>query len=203
MRPAPCIRSGVLACVGLALSACGHSAPTRFLTLDALPPASAAAAAYAGPSVRIDSVRIPAELDRPELVRELGANRLEVDDFDHWGAPLGQLMRTALTRDLLARLPAGRVVFPDAPGLPATIEVDVDVLALSEAAGRLSMDVSWTTSRLAEHGAASGPVPLSHDLRLSTSAPATGAADHAAALSALLAQLADAIALQLTAAPPA
>ena len=79
----------VLSLVALSLAGCGHSPPTRFYTLDPVAPPSPQA--YAGPALRIGQVYVPAVLDRSELVREPGAGQLKVDDFDHWGAPLGQL----------------------------------------------------------------------------------------------------------------
>jgi uncharacterized lipoprotein YmbA len=46
------------------LVACGTSPPTRFFTLDAAPPATAPASAYAGAPLRVVAVNIPPALDR-------------------------------------------------------------------------------------------------------------------------------------------
>lgn len=179
-----------------------RSAPISFLTLDPVAPGSLSASIYAGPPVRIDSVVIPAELDRPELVREFAANQLQVDDSAHWSAPLGQLVRTTLTRDMLARLPAGEVVFPGAPAPAPSLDIAVEVLAVSEGSGQLSIDVGWTAiARAALSRAiqtATPPVaPVGRQLHLSAPLAGSSASAHAAALSALVAQLADAMAAQL------
>ena len=96
-------------CMGLA--ACGHSDPTRFFTLDALPPT--APTAYAGPPLRVRAVHIPPALDRAELARETSPGEVSVDDFAHWAAPLGQTARQVLTEDLAARLPSGEIGPPN------------------------------------------------------------------------------------------
>lgn len=183
----------------LALAACAGAA-TRFHTLDPAPPAARAAAdpAYVGPPVRLDAVHIPAIFDRPELVRQTSANTLAVSDLDHWGAPLGELMRRTLTQNLAVRLPAGRVVFPDAPKPADARGLVVDILALTPSEGEVRMDASWTLLP-ARRVPATPLAALLHQrtVRLSTPASARDVSGNAAELSALLGQLADQIALDL------
>ena len=128
------------------LAACGRSAPTQFYTLRAMPPASAIQAAPTVP-IRIARVEVPGTLDRPEIVREHANNQVKVDDLSQWWAPLGQLMRTTLIEDLIKRLPNGRVVPTDAPKPAATVDVSVEIVAVHETAGTLSIDVTWTQTR--------------------------------------------------------
>lgn len=135
------------AAVGLlTLTACGHSPETRFFTLAPTAPGRAAAA-FAGPALRLDHVTIPPALDRPELVREYAAEQLKVDDFSHWGAPLGELMRATLVEDLTARLPAGRVVPASAPKLDGAVDLVVEVSSVHEGGGRVIADVDWILTR--------------------------------------------------------
>lgn len=200
-------RLQVVAALACGLPAACASAPTRSFVLEPTP-ASAPVAATAGVRpVRIDSVHLPAWLDRPELVRQVGAEELRIDDFARWGAPLAQLARRTLTQDLVARLPQGAVVFPDSPSPDGAVGVVVDVLALSREADRVVMDVSWTAvPPPAPRGSGPTAPPMSavpHPLHLSApAAPAEAPGAPAADLSALLAKLADAIAADAIAAPP-
>ena len=130
--------------VGLALLAgCAQSPPTQFFTLDALASAAPVRGA-AGRPIRIDHVTIPAVMDRPEMVREHAAAQLKVDDFSHWGAPLGDLMRATLVEDLAGRLPAGRVLPAGLPKLDGAADIAVEVNAIHERPGSIALDVDWT-----------------------------------------------------------
>ncbi|HUB91098.1 MAG TPA: PqiC family protein [Dyella sp.] len=172
-----------------ALTACGHSPPTRYVTLNAEPVIAPRVATQMQP-VQLTAVHIPAELDRPEVVTQDAANRLTIHDTDRWGAPLGQMMRRTLAQDLLARLPAGAFVLPDAPAPPHTRILVVTVLnAEADASGTLTMQVSWTL--LSGHPA---HTELRQQLTLSSSMPSRDATAQAAAMSHVLGQLADRIA---------
>lgn len=179
----------VLAGLGGLAAACSSSPPTRFFTLSAIP---GSAAGYAGPAVKVADIQVPPSMDRLELVRQGAGNELSVDDFAHWAAPLGDLARTALTQDLAARLPAGRVVYPDVAEPDGTLRVSVDLLAFTCAPERASLEASWT---LAVKSKPAGPP---RQLRLAGSCGTDGPSE-AAALSALLGQLADAVATDLAA----
>lgn len=174
------------------LAACGRSAPTQFYTLRAMPPASAIQAAPTVP-IRIARVEVPGTLDRPEIVREHANNQVKVDDLSQWSAPLGQLMRTTLIEDLIKRLPNGRVVPTDAPKPAATVDVSVEIVAVHETVGTLSIDVTWTQTR------PSGEAGATTVQTLSLSAPLADRSNaaYAEALSQAMAQLADAIAARL------
>ncbi len=182
-----------LAASGLALCGCG-GAKTQFYTLDPAVggPAPAYAGAYAGPPVRIDAVHVPPALDRLELVEPDGPNAVKVRDLAHWAAPLGEMARRVLTQDLAARLPQGAVVFPDSPKPPGARGIVVDMLALTPGPDETALEASWSLLP----GTRGGP------LRQRQARLTTAAADQPAAISALLGQLADRIAVDLASAPP-
>jgi len=190
------VRFAVFSLGAAGLAACGHSAPTRIFTLDAVSPQAAlpmAAAPYGGAPFRVDAVHLPSALDRVEVVRQTMAERLEVSDFDHWGAPLGDLARRALTQDLVARLPAGAVIYPDAPKPPGAGGLVVDVLTFRRTDQGYVLDASWTLL-----AGPAGTAPLRRQVRLTDADVGLGdAAAEAAALSRLLGQLSEAIAAGL------
>jgi uncharacterized lipoprotein YmbA len=174
------------------LAACGHSAPTRFFTLDPVPTARPAAAGLAMGPVQLDAVRIPPDLDRPQVVTQIGANRVAVHDLDQWASPLGGMMRRTLAQNLLARLPAGAFILPDAPAPVGVRGLVVDVLQLeARPDGEVVMQASWTLMAPGVKRAA-----LTRDVQLSAQG-GPGPQGAAAATSALLGQLADQIAATL------
>ncbi len=179
------------------LAGCAQSPPTRFFTLDALAPSAPSTAA--GPLIRVDHVTVPAVMDRPEMVREQGGERLKVDDFSHWGAPLGDLMRAALVEDLTARSPTGRVLPAGSPKVSDEADIVVEVAAVHERPGAVVLEVNWTM--IEPSSGAPGQAPIASLARhASIEAPLNGASQQAFAdaLSHATATLSDHIVLVLS-----
>jgi uncharacterized lipoprotein YmbA len=91
------------AVLGMLLSTgCGASAPAKFYTLvtgaasDGLPPAT-----Y---GVVISDVSVPSVVDRPQFVVQVAPNRVEIDEFNRWAAPLNETIADAVAADLSVRL---------------------------------------------------------------------------------------------------
>jgi hypothetical protein len=172
----------------LLLAACGHSPPTRFFTLDPTPPSRHATAEVAMAPIQLNAVHIPPALDRPQVVTQLGANRLDVHDFDQWASPLGEMMRRTLAQDLLARLPQGTFILPDAPRPQGIRGLVVDVLQIDAApGGQVTLVASWTLL-----GPGAARPTLIRNVQLTANA-GPGPQGTAAAMSQLLGQLADEI----------
>ena len=174
----------------IALAGCSHSPPTRTLTIDFVPPVASPISLPGTPQVRVARLRLPAALDRVEVVSQSSPDELEVDDFAHWGAPVDQLGREALSLDLSARLPDGGALVP--PVRP--LELSVDVLSFSIRGGRATMQVSWSATAPPRAAPVAG-----HLLELSVPATGTGSLATAAALSGLTAKIADDVAAGLKA----
>lgn len=172
--------------LALAMTAACSSTATRFWTIEPASGVAPAVSTGAGTPVQIAAVHVPLAIDRLEVVQHDATNRVQVLDFDRWSAPPGDLIRRALTQDLVARLPPGSVVFPDASAPAGTRSVVVDMLDLRRVGGEYIAQMSWSVTR------ASADRPEQLVLR----APA-GAGDVAAqteALGRITAALADAIA---------
>ncbi len=172
----------------LAVCACGHSLSTTLHTLVAASP-TAATAAYAGPPVRVESVRLPPALDRIELLRETAPGRYAVEEFDRWAAPPSRLAKQVLVEDLALRLPA--VVVGDVAGGPPVTAVSVEVLSFTAGPGTAALSAAWTRGCRPGQGLARAYVQLE--------TPSSG--DVSEALGALIGRLADRIAADLSAAP--
>jgi len=189
------------------LSACS-SAPTRYYSLEPSPNASQARLPYRGPPLQISSVHVPPGLDRDEVLREVAPGQFEVREFDHWTAPLGQMARQTLSEDLVARLPAGSLIYPDAPRPLNGANLSVDILAFRMQGDSAVMQVSWNTrlpppSSTITTSPTPGSVTMPHpapapgcgaQLRLTASTSGSDASGTSMAFSALLGQLADQIA---------
>ena len=178
---------------GLLLAGCGHSPPTRLYTLDAVPPPHPASKGPRAP-VQLAAVHLPPALDRPQIVTQVGPNRLQVSEQDQWGAPLDEIMRRALAQDLLARLPQGAFISPDAPRPAGARGLVVDVVQLQATPDRVILQANWTLT-----GDASGGVEPSPTVELSAPAQGRDADAQAAAISRLLGELSDRIVAALAA----
>ncbi|GGF27860.1 hypothetical protein GCM10011611_37310 [Aliidongia dinghuensis] len=192
------------AVVGLVslLAACA-SAPVRFHTLDPVAPASPLPAAPAlRVPVRLVSVTLPPELDRPQIVRRAGPGRLDVADDDRWAGGLDELARRALAADLAARLPPGAVVPPDDPAPPRLLHgLDVVIerfegTTTGEGGGPVTLEARWTLL-----GGAPGQALARHDERIevpaNTSKDGIDIDDTVTAMSVALGQLAERIAREI------
>jgi uncharacterized protein len=182
------------ALLALTLGACASSPPTRFFTLDPVPPAApAASAAQVRVPVKVDAVHIPPALDRESMVRGERGNQLEISSQDRWAGDLGETIRRVLTQNLQSRLPAGMVIAPEAPAPASARGLVVDILTFQpQAGGEVVLDADWTLLE----GTQSNPV-LSRSVHLTTAA-APSAQGEAAALSTLLGELADSMAAQMS-----
>ncbi|HEX3843543.1 MAG TPA: PqiC family protein [Steroidobacteraceae bacterium] len=179
----------------LTLAACASSPPTRFFALDptsSAAPAAAPAAADAAKPVKIDAVHLPPALDRNSMVRGESENQLQISSQDRWAGDLGEMIRRVLTQDLASRLPGGMVIAPDSPAPPSARGLVLDILTFQpQATGEVVLEADWTLLE----GTQSNPV-LRRSVHL-TAAAASSAQGEAAAMSALLGQLADGIATEI------
>lgn len=186
------ITSAALALAGLlTLSACGSSPPTRFYLLTPSPPAQAAAR-RAGAPVRVAAIHLPDELDRLEIVTGLNANQLEIRGEDRWAAPLDDMSRRVLAQDLGQRLAPGRLVLAHSPSPRSTRELVVDVQSFGiDGSGLARLQGAWS---LAD---AAGQPSARRSFDLTEPVAGRDPQAQAAAMSRLLARLADQIAQEL------
>jgi uncharacterized lipoprotein YmbA len=179
----------------LLVAGCGTSPTTAYFSLEPAMPAAAPQADYRGPAVQVLAVHLPPALDRLELMRETRPGQLDVNEFARWAAPLARMARQTLTEDLVNRLPPGAVVFPDAHKPDGAALVSVDILSFRTSGATVQADVSWGL----RGGLPSDPAWRTRVLRLTAPAGDGGGAATAQALSAVIGQLADRIAVDLVA----
>lgn len=137
----------------LSLGGCASSAPLRFYTLSEVPPGQSAPASNAPMNgIRVGRVRLPAELDRLDLVQRLDANRVRISDQNRWAAPLDDMIRRVLTADLQARTGerANATAYANPEGAqsgerqPATHTLDLDISEFSgDTTCAVTLRASW------------------------------------------------------------
>jgi uncharacterized protein len=169
------------------------SAPTKFHTLDPVAPASPPVQRLLVTPVRVDSVVVPPELDRAQIVRRAGPGKLDLADDDRWAGALDELARAALSSDLALRLPPGATVRQDDPAPPRPLHrIDVVIERFEgSTAGPVTLMARWTLL-----GDGPDQALARHDERIEV--PAGADIDGTVtAMSTALGVLADRIALEL------
>jgi len=189
------MRNATLALCPLIIAACASSPPVRYFVLDPVP-TTAEVPVMAGPPVQIVAVRLPATLDRRQMVREDSPNKLVISNENRWGAPLPDMTRRVLSQDLLLRLAAGQTVLPEEPAPNGTNSVAVEILQFGVAGGNIVLDGSWSMTHGGEDAAS-----LRRSFHLSHPASNTDYAQDAHVMSTLLASLADSMAQTLRSQP--
>jgi uncharacterized protein len=169
------------------LAACA-SPPVNMYTLAEVPGAEVPTARHA---IQLRRVGLPGSLDRSEIVRAAVNYQLQMNDRDRWGGSLGAMIGLVLSEDLAQRLPQ-TTVFTET----GAVSTDADIILEIDIA-RFDGDASGTMVLLVQvgirHNGTRAP-PTVRTLRLTQLLSGPTTADQVATMSALLGQLADAIA---------
>jgi uncharacterized lipoprotein YmbA len=143
---------GLAFALAAALSGCA-SPPSQFyiLAATARPEAGASPAAYV---VAVDGVALPATVDRPQFVVQKGPNRVAVDEFNRWAAPLASSVAGTLAENLVVLLGTSRVVSgPLAPSFDPAYRVTVDIQRFESVPGEAAtLDALWLVRRVGAGG---------------------------------------------------
>ena len=127
----------------VAIAAAGCASPmSSFYTLDAVAVPEGTPAARL--TVAVGPVTIPAGIDRPEFVVQTAPNRVELDEFHRWAAPLGETIASVVAQDLGALLGTPHVVVGTFPGVDPAFRVRIDVQRFESALGKdVLVDAAW------------------------------------------------------------
>ena len=135
-----------IALVAAVATACS-SATARFYTLDAL------AASDGGPpasyAVAVGPVSVPAAVDRPQFVVQVAPNRVDLDEFNRWAAPLGDSIARVVAANLVVLLGTPRVATsPLPPDFAPTYRVAISVQRFESVAGQAAIvEALWSVRR--------------------------------------------------------
>jgi uncharacterized lipoprotein YmbA len=169
MNRLPAWRARVAALGAAALAACAGNPPERFYVL--APQGTADHAPPAGPArdVVLIVTSIPDSVDRPQLVRAIGPNEVEVLDLERWGEPVRSGIANALIHDLQRRLPGSRIAPAGSADDHDAPVVAVDIAAMQGSrAGAVHLEARW---RVRGAGGATASGALAADRQVDGSQP--------------------------------
>lgn len=130
----------------LVAAGCGATKPARFYTLEAVATGSGAPPAKC--AVSVGPVTVPPALDRPQLVVQVAPNRVEIDEFNRWAAPLADGIAAAVVGDLAALLGTADVAVGATGGFTPTHTVALAVQRFASLPGKeVEVDVLWSVRR--------------------------------------------------------
>jgi uncharacterized protein len=137
------LRLAILCMLGL-LGACAERPADHFYILNTQP-AGAGTARTSPATQAILRVAVPPMFDRAEMIVNISPDGVSILEHERWAAPLPDLMRQTLGRDLEARRSDLLVSSPDAghSNQPA-LQVSVDVVQITaHLGGAASIEAHW------------------------------------------------------------
>ena len=141
-----CLATLLLPCA-LAILAAGCASPaSRFYTLSAAPTPAATPSDLA---VAVGPVSVPAAVDRPEIVVDMGPNQVRLDEFNRWASPLQNNIARVVAENLVALLGTPRVTLsPQTLSADADYRVAIEIQRFDSAPGQAAtLDAVWTVRR--------------------------------------------------------
>jgi len=144
-----------IAFAAAAAAGCSASAPARFYILDSTATTGdAPAARYA---VVVGPVSVPASVDRPQFVVQVAPNRVEIDEFNRWAAPLEDGIARAVAGDLATMLGTPDVATAPLAHVESAYRVTIDVQRFDSTPGEgVLVDAVWSIRRTAGGQARTG-----------------------------------------------
>ncbi len=122
------------------------TSPSKFYSLsstsaaDGTPPTAVA--------VMVGPVTIPASVDQPEFVVQVAANRVQVDEFNRWVAPLGDAIARAVAGDLVVLLGSPEVASSQLANFVPDYRVTIDVQRFESVPGNAAtLEAVWTVRK--------------------------------------------------------
>lgn len=135
-----------IALISVAVASCSTTAPARFYSLDSTATADGTPATRA--SVMVGPVTIPASVDQPEFVMQVAPNRVEVDEFNRWVAPLDDAIARAVAGDLVVMLGTGEVATADLANFAPDYRVTIAVQRFESVQGQAAtVEAVWTVRK--------------------------------------------------------
>ena len=135
-----------LALVALAATGCGRSAISRFYTLDAV--ATPDAGPLASYGIVVGPVTVPASVDRPEFVVQVAPNRVAVDEFNRWAAPLDESIARTVAGDLATLLGTPRVATAPLANFDPAFRVTINVQRFDSVPGHeVLVEAVWAVRK--------------------------------------------------------
>jgi uncharacterized protein len=132
-----------IALMAAAASGCSTTAPSRFYTLDVT--AVSDGAAPVSYPIMVGPVSVPAAVDRPQFVVQAAPNRVDVDEFNRWAAPLNDAIAQVVAGDLVKLLGTPNVAAAPMANFDPAYRVTIDVQRFESIRGQAALlEAVWT-----------------------------------------------------------
>jgi uncharacterized protein len=131
-----------IALVAAATAGCA-SAPARFYSLDST--ATPDGAAPVNYPIMVGPVSVPAAVDRPEFVVQTAPNRVDVDEFNRWAAPLNDAVAQVVAGDLVKLLGTPDVASAPMANFAPAYRVTIDIQRFDSVPSQAALvEAVWT-----------------------------------------------------------
>ena len=98
----------------------------------------------------VGPVSVPAAVDRPEFVVQVAPNRVDVDEFNRWAAPLNDGIAQAVAGDLVKLLGTPNVASAPMANFAPAYRVTIDVQRFDSVPGQAALiEAVWTVHKTA------------------------------------------------------
>lgn len=143
--PARATGLGILVITLLAVTGCA-SAPAKFYSLSST--STPIGVAPANLTVLVGPISIPAGVDRPEFVVQDGTNKVDIEEFNRWSAPLNDSIAKVVAGDLSALLGTPDVATAPLANFTAAYRVTIDVQRFDSIRGQGAiLDAVWVVRK--------------------------------------------------------
>jgi hypothetical protein len=145
----------VIAFLAALAAGCGRSPAARFYTLaSTATPDDAPLASYA---VIVGPVTVPASVDRPEFVVQVGPNRVALDEYNRWAAPLSDSIARVVAGNLAVLLGTSHVAAAPLANFDPAYRVTLAVQQFDSIPGAaVVVDAVWAVRSAKAGGTRSG-----------------------------------------------
>lgn len=138
-----------------AVAGCGTTAQSKYYTLDSTAVSDGRPASQA--AVLVGPVSVPASVDQPQFVVQVASNRVEVEEFNRWVAPLSDSIARTVAGDLTTLLGTPDVATAQLANFNADYRVTIDVQRFDSIRGQGTLlDAVWSVRKTAGGDARSG-----------------------------------------------
>jgi uncharacterized protein len=144
-----------IAFVAVAAAGCSASVPARFYTLQSAATAESVPGAHY--AVMVGPVSVPASVDRPQFVVQVAPNRVDIDEFNRWAAPLPDGIARAVAGNLAVLLGTPDVATAPLANFDPAYRVTIDVQRFESVQGEAALvDAVWVVRKTAGEKTRSG-----------------------------------------------
>jgi uncharacterized lipoprotein YmbA len=144
LPPSSAIRSCLaIIAYALFLNACSHSPAVQFYSLQPAPAASKGAPLDLG--LAIGPAQFPRALARSQIVTRASGNRINVDEYHVWSAPLEYEFLRVLGDTIATDIQSDRIaVYPATPAFPVDYRILMEILQFDGVPGdSVTLRVRW------------------------------------------------------------